>query len=219
MSSNEPGRRHRQARRLASPCPPPLYCLDMRTVYVESTVVGVIAARDHPDPVVFARQKVSRDWWRVAASRDDLVVSDLVLEECSAGDPTAAAERRGLIDHLPALAPSASAEALADALLHEGAIPASEPRDAAHLALAAVHGVDSLVTWNFKHLLNPHPPSHPPRHPPHLPGRWLRAAYHLHARTAAGERPWRPTRSMTSSGSATSWAPESASMSIACSTT
>ena len=36
------------------------------------------------------------------------------------------------------------------------AVPESEPRDAAHIALAAVHGMDYLVTWNFKHILNPH---------------------------------------------------------------
>ena len=36
------------------------------------------------------------------------------------------------------------------------AVPESEPRDAAHIALAAVHGLAYLVTWNFKHILNPH---------------------------------------------------------------
>jgi hypothetical protein len=35
-------------------------------------------------------------------------------------------------------------------------VPKTEPRDAAHIALAAVHGIDFLVTWNFKHILNPH---------------------------------------------------------------
>lgn len=36
------------------------------------------------------------------------------------------------------------------------AVPESEPRDAAHIALAAAHGMNYLVTWNFKHILNPH---------------------------------------------------------------
>jgi hypothetical protein len=34
------------------------------------------------------------------------------------------------------------------------AIPASEPRDAFHIAIAAVHGIDYLLTWNFKHIAN-----------------------------------------------------------------
>lgn len=34
------------------------------------------------------------------------------------------------------------------------AIPATEPRDAAHISLAAVNGLEYLVTWNFKHIAN-----------------------------------------------------------------
>ncbi len=35
------------------------------------------------------------------------------------------------------------------------AIPETEPRDAAHISLAAVNGIEYLVTWNFKHIANP----------------------------------------------------------------
>ncbi len=54
------------------------------------------------------------------------------------------------------MAPSDEAETLTDALLNGKAVPKTEPRDAAHIALAAVHGMDFLATWNFKHILNPH---------------------------------------------------------------
>jgi hypothetical protein len=30
----------------------------------------------------------------------------------------------------------------------------SEPRDALHVAISAVHGINYLVTWNFKHIAN-----------------------------------------------------------------
>ncbi|MEZ6033322.1 MAG: type II toxin-antitoxin system VapC family toxin [Planctomycetaceae bacterium] len=128
----------------------------MTTVYVETTVVGIIAARDHSDPVVFARQTVSREWHSTAAVRYELRVSDLVVAECSAGDPSAAADRLTIIKGVPLLAPNDDAESLTSALLAGNAVPKSEPRDAAHIALAAVHGIDFLVTWNFKHILNPH---------------------------------------------------------------
>ena len=36
-----------------------------------------------------------------------------------------------------------------------GAVPASQPRDALHIAIAAVNGVQYLATWNFKHIANP----------------------------------------------------------------
>ena len=43
---------------------------------------------------------------------------------------------------------------LADNLMAFGAVPPSEPRDALHIAVAAFHGVQYLVTWNFKHIAN-----------------------------------------------------------------
>jgi hypothetical protein len=34
------------------------------------------------------------------------------------------------------------------------AVPESEPEDALHITLAAVHGVAYLVTWNLRHIAN-----------------------------------------------------------------
>ena len=45
-------------------------------------------------------------------------------------------------------------DALAEALIHGKAIPATEPRDAFHIAIAAVNGVEFLLTWNFRHIAN-----------------------------------------------------------------
>lgn len=128
----------------------------MDTVYLETTVAGTIASRDHPDPVILTRQTISRRWWPTARSNYDLRISDLVITECSAGDPTAAAERLQLVEGITLLTPDESAESLADKLIDGKAVPDSEPRDAAHIALATVHKIDFLVTWNFKHILNPH---------------------------------------------------------------
>lgn len=128
----------------------------METVYLETTVIGTIASRDHKDPIVYARQVSTRLWWADASTRFGLRVSDLVIAECSAGDATAAAERLQLVDGIGVLAPKNEAEFLAEDLLNGKAVPKTEPRDAAHIALAAVHGLDYLVKWNFKHILNPY---------------------------------------------------------------
>ena len=52
--------------------------------------------------------------------------------------------------------PAASTEAheLANLLIAGHAIPKTEPRDALHISLAAVNGIEYLVTWNFKHIAN-----------------------------------------------------------------
>ena len=48
----------------------------MPTVYAETTAVGIIAARDHSDPVVLARQTVSQEWHATATVRYKFRVSD-----------------------------------------------------------------------------------------------------------------------------------------------
>ena len=43
---------------------------------------------------------------------------------------------------------------LAKALVSEGAFPENAQDDALHVALAATHGIDFLLTWNFTHIAN-----------------------------------------------------------------
>jgi hypothetical protein len=40
-------------------------------------------------------------------------------------------------------------------LIGAGLVPATVASDAVHIATASVHRVDFLVTWNFKHTVNP----------------------------------------------------------------
>lgn len=60
-----------------------------------------------------------------------------------------------MLEDVPLLDESDDAERLADLLIERAAVQASEPRDALHIATAAANGVQSIVTWNFKHILNP----------------------------------------------------------------
>ena len=45
-------------------------------------------------------------------------------------------------------------DALATALLSDSAVPKDEVTDAYHIATAAIHGMDVLLTWNCRHLAN-----------------------------------------------------------------
>lgn len=128
----------------------------MDSVYVETTVVGNIAGRLHPDPKIAARQQVTREWWTTAPDRYDLYVSEITIEECGDGDPDAAKERLELVRNIDLIETSPKAEELAELLVNRLAVPASQPRDALHIAIATVNAVQFIVTWNFKHILNPH---------------------------------------------------------------
>ncbi len=126
----------------------------MDLIYVETTVIGNIAGRIHSNPDVASRQRATRNWWDSAASQYELAISQLVVDECGDGDPSAAKERMDVIDGLTVLAITDDARALAGLLITDGAVPQSEPRDALHIAVAAVQRVQYLVTWNFKHIAN-----------------------------------------------------------------
>ena len=128
----------------------------MDTLYIETTVIGNIAGRVHPDPLVSARQQITRNWWSNAPQRYRLFTSQVALDECGEGDPGAAAERLEITRHVALLDTTDEAKALARALMKHGAVPASQPRDALHIAIATVHRIEFIVTWNFKHILNPH---------------------------------------------------------------
>lgn len=57
-------------------------------------------------------------------------------------------------DGVPRLAVTDSVLAIAELLIKRGAVPREAEVDAAHIAVAAVHGVEYLLTWNCKHIAN-----------------------------------------------------------------
>ncbi len=123
-------------------------------VYVETSVVSYLTGRPSRDLVVAAYQEITRDWWRDASERFALVVSTLVVTEAGAGNAAAAKARLEALAPLMLLDITDAAERLTDLLLERQAVPREAADDAAHIALAAAHRVDYLVTWNFKHIAN-----------------------------------------------------------------
>jgi hypothetical protein len=125
------------------------------TIYVETSVVSYLTARPSRDLVTAARQTLTRDWWEQATERWELAISALVIEEAAKGDPTAANRRLQALRDLPSLPICAQARDLATSLIQSGIVPASEPEDALHVAIATVSKMHYLLTWNFAHLAGP----------------------------------------------------------------
>lgn len=67
-----------------------------------------------------------------------------------------AIERLALLRGLRVLPVTMAAAELARLLVTSGLVPDIAAPDAVHIALASVHRIDFLVTWNFKHIANPH---------------------------------------------------------------
>ncbi|QDT00643.1 type II toxin-antitoxin system VapC family toxin [Adhaeretor mobilis] len=117
--------------------------------------MGCIAGRIHPDPAIAYKQEITRQWWSTAKARYELWISDVVLGESSDGDPSAAQERLEIIQGLAQLDASETVKEVTKSLLANKAVPESQPRDAFHIAVAAVNNMQFITTWNFKHILNP----------------------------------------------------------------
>jgi len=124
------------------------------TVYVETSVIGYLTSWPQENVTVAGHQYTTRLWWSTAREHFDLFVSQLVIRECSDGDADAVQERLRSIDGIPVLLIKPAAEALAAALIRAHAVPETRPNDALHIAVAASHQVQYLVSWNFRHIVN-----------------------------------------------------------------
>lgn len=122
-------------------------------VYLETTIPSYLTAWQSRDVVRAGEQQVTRDWWE-RRTQFELRVSSLVFLECGAGNSDAAALRLAVLDGVPVLAQTFEAETLADILLREVPLPLKAAADALHIAIAAVHGVEFLLTWNCTHIAN-----------------------------------------------------------------
>jgi hypothetical protein len=123
------------------------------SLYIETSVVSYLTARVSKDIVIAGHQAATADFWD-RLSRYDVYISELVVREAGAGDVSAAQARLEAIKDFPQLVIDVDGKALAKKLIDQGAIPAQCLEDALHIAVAAVHGITLLVTWNFKHINN-----------------------------------------------------------------
>lgn len=126
-----------------------------RRIYVETSIFSYLAAHPSRDLVVSAWQEVTREFWDQHRKAYDLVTSQLVVEECSVGDPAAVGRRLALLRGMPELVVDDAVKTVAAALLSKGGVPRRAEFDALHIAVAAVGGADYLLTWNCRHLNNP----------------------------------------------------------------
>ena len=124
------------------------------SVYVETSVISYLTARQSQDVIVAARQAITRNWWQETRPRFEVYLSMLVVDEAGAGDAGAAAQRAQVMSGLPILELSDAAQALAVRLVGEGLVPKTSVEDSLHIAVATVHGMDFLLTWNFRHINN-----------------------------------------------------------------
>jgi len=101
-----------------------------------------------------AHQLLTHKWWDTERTNYELVVSQYVLDEASAGDPTLAAERLKALDGIPLLPDAPEITQIANEIISRAILPARAQVDALHIATVAHHRIQYLLTWNCKHIAN-----------------------------------------------------------------
>jgi len=123
-------------------------------LYLDTTIPSYLTARASRDLNVARYQIITTRWWNSWRTNFDIRISDYVWNEASEGNPEAAQRRKQLLARFPTLEINERVVALRARLLRDSGLPARASIDAAHVAVAAVHDMEFLLTWNFAHLVN-----------------------------------------------------------------
>jgi predicted nucleic acid-binding protein len=126
----------------------------MDTLYVETSIVSYLRQRPSPQVVMAARQVLTHQWWNDERFKYELVTSQYVVDEASAGDPVLAAERLELLDSIPLLPLDPAIAQIANEIMNRAILPQNARTDALHIAMVAHHRIQYLLTWNCRHIAN-----------------------------------------------------------------
>ena len=123
-------------------------------VYLETTIPSLLTARASRDVLIAGQQQATHNWWHERRQRYQLFISGLVLAESRRGDVSAAKARDKVLTACKVLEYTDAAQVLARKILITHLLPANAAVDAAHIAVATVHQMDFLLTWNCRHIAN-----------------------------------------------------------------
>jgi hypothetical protein len=124
------------------------------TVYIETSIVSYLAAHPSRDLITAAHQQITHTWWQKQRPGFLIFASQVVLDESAAGDPQMASKRLEILKNVPLLEITPEVAELAATLITRLPLPPRAGADAAHIAVAAYHGMGFLLTWNCSHIAN-----------------------------------------------------------------
>lgn len=121
----------------------------MPCAYIETTIPRYYVARPSMNVIQASRQASTRAWWDGGQSGFDLFTSQEVLQEARLGDADMARQRLEFLASLKKLELTEEVGALAQNLIQAGLVQEKAATDAVHIAVASVHQMNYIVTWNF----------------------------------------------------------------------
>lgn len=121
-------------------------------IYVETSVWSFAFADDAPDYQADTIAFFDRCRTRI----HEPLTSVVALEEIERATPALREKLVALVrDIQPVVVGfSTDAQRLANAFVRERAVPPAKPEDAQHVAIAFAEEADTLVSWNFRHIVS-----------------------------------------------------------------
>jgi len=124
------------------------------TVYLDTSIISAYWDRGKAVSIAARREK-TRDWWDHERRHFELWTSAGAENELRTGKFPHQGECLRMVKRVRYLLIDAKVDELVDELLALRIVPETKPGDAIHMAVAAAHEVDYLLTWNYAHLANP----------------------------------------------------------------
>jgi len=124
------------------------------TVYLDTSLLSALHYRGGSvDGIYF--QAATREWWDTEKRYFRLLASTITENELREGKYGAQAAAIAEVLRLTYLRVTKEVEECSQRYAEVGLVPKDKHADALQLALASVHAVDYLLTWNYAHLANP----------------------------------------------------------------
>ena len=124
------------------------------SVYIETSVISYLTSNMSRDLVIAAHQEISHTWWEKRRFNYHLFISQVVMDEITAGDTSLAHVRKKLIEGIRLLPITEEMTKLAKHFVEKGILPQKSANDALHVAIAAICKIDFVLSWNCKHIAN-----------------------------------------------------------------
>lgn len=119
-------------------------------IYLDTSIIS--AYFDMSKPV---RQLMTVKWLQNEAAEFDLYISTLVIAELSADPDKRRRENMlNLVRDLSVTVLELQPTAVELAASYRRQTIPNEENDSLHIALATVSGIDAIVSWNFRHIVN-----------------------------------------------------------------
>jgi len=125
----------------------------MARVYLETSYISACVT-DRDDNASTYRRQVSTTWWNKQRIKHELFIAQEVLVELSHRNYRHREEAAALIQGIQILPMNEDVRGLAKILVREKVMPGPVVGDAIHVAIATIHAIEYMLTWNVRHLAN-----------------------------------------------------------------